>query len=167
MIRAALLLALAASLGAAAAQSPPAPSPKPQKPTGGFPSAVGAWTFETAPVNLNCKLSGTMTISQAGPAGGLTCRFVAVQGCTGDPPLRFEVEQACTAKQTGANVEIESRIVRVMKAEPADLLDAVKANYAPDDFKVAITRRGDEMLGDFHSLSTARVRFVRAVDLTS
>jgi hypothetical protein len=160
-------MAAALVVSATAAQIAIAQSPKPRTPAGGYPSAVGNWSFETAPINLNCKLSGTMTIQQAGPAGGLSCRFVAVQSCEADEPLRFEVAQTCTAKQTGADVAIDSKVDRVLKVSPADMEDAVKAYYAPDNFRIVITRKGDEMIGDFISLSKAKVRFVRSVDLTS
>jgi hypothetical protein len=128
-------------------------------------SPVGKWAFETAPVNMNCQLSGEMTVWAKPQKNSYGCRFVAVQSCAGEPPLRFEVAQTCTAARTGADIAITSQIDRVISASPADFLDAVKAGYAPDHFEVTLNRTASEMNGVFHSLSEAAVRFWRVEDL--
>ncbi len=120
---------------------------------------VGEWRFETAKVNANCMLSGDMTIWKA--RDGLACRFIANQSCTGEPPIDIEVAQTCTAKQTGDQIVITSKIDRTVSASPSYLKPEVDQFYAPDNFTVRINKAGDEMKGKFHSLSEAAVRFWR------
>jgi hypothetical protein len=128
-------------------------------------SPVGAWTFETAPVNQNCKLSGDMQIWKT--RSGLACRFTAVQACTGDPPIEIKVAQTCIATQAGQTVTITSKIDRTLSVKPQSLKDDVDAFYAPDNFAVTLNATGDEMTGLFRSLSEAFVRFSRRDELVS
>ncbi len=129
------------------------------------PSPTGRWAFETGVVNLDCKLNGEMTVWSTPQKNSFGCRFVAVQSCAGDPPLRFEVAQSCIATRKGAGLKITSKIDRVVSASPTGLLDAVKEGYAPDNFELTLNRTASEMTGMFHSLSEARVRFWRLEDL--
>jgi len=120
---------------------------------------VGEWEFETAKVNSNCALSGDMSIWQS--RDGLACRFVAVQTCTGEPPVTIKVAQSCTASQKGSTVEIVSKIDRTVSVTPKELKPQVDEFYAADNFTVRLNKTGDEMNGRFHSLSEAAVRFWR------
>ncbi len=129
-------------------------------------SVTGSWTFETKPINDNCKLYGEMDIWKE-RTGVYACRFVAVQACTGKPPLEFKVEQTCSAKVTGKSVAIESRIDHVVSVKPAELLEGVKARYAPDNFYVTINAAGTFMIGMFRSVGEAEVRFWRREALMS
>ncbi len=130
-------------------------------------SPAGAWAFETDKVNLNCKLSGEMTIWQDKKAGLYACRFLAVQSCTGEPPIEIKVAQTCTATHSGNQVSITSKIDKTVSVKPRDMLETVEELYAPDHFMVSLNARGDEMTGMFHSLSQAYVRFRRREDLNS
>lgn len=120
---------------------------------------VGEWAFETAKVNSNCALSGDMSIWKT--RDGLSCRFVATQSCTGEPPMTIKVAQTCKATQKGAAIEIVSKIDRTVSVTPKDMKAQVDEFYAPDNFSVRINKAGDEMTGRFHSLSEAAVRFWR------
>ena len=156
MRRALALAWLLAGASAAVAQTP-SPSPSPE----------GSWTFETAPVNETCRLTGDMVIDRNGQ-GGLSCRFVALQSCSGSPPIAIRVAQTCRARQSGARIEIESRILRTLSVSPVGLEEAVRRYYAPDNFSVSLNPAGTEMTGRFHSLSEAFVRFRRfSADLVS
>lgn len=149
-----LLLALLAPAPLASAEAPNTPA--------------GPWKFETAKINLTCKLSGEMEIARTDKAGLYSCRFVAVQSCAGDPPLEFHVEQTCVATRSGARVTITSKIEKVIGVKPAGMRTTVESGYAPDNFELRLNAAGSEMNGMFHSLNQAVVKFWRpASDLVS
>ncbi len=130
-------------------------------------TAAGRWSFETAPVNENCVLTGEMSIQPTSTPGQFSCHFVSVQACTTIPPIEIEVLQTCTATQTGVQVNIESAVENIVRAEPEEFFPQIELTYAPDHFFVSLNTTGDEMTGMFHSLSNAFVRFTRLEDLTS
>lgn len=127
----------------------------------------GRWAFETDPVTPDCILKGEMQIWPTNADGQYACSFIANQVCTSSPPLDIHVQQSCTAQLTGAQVNIESRVVRTVSVSPEDQRDRVDALYAPDNFFVSLSEGGEEMTGMFHSVSRAFVRFIRLEDLTS
>lgn len=158
-----LPLALLALAPVAVAQTPaPQPTPKaaPAKPSGNQ-SPIGHWKFETGMVNLNCKLSGEMQVTRAPTTGAYSCKFVAVQSCTGNPPLEFRVQQSCIATQVGKQVTITSKIDKILSVKPEAMFPTVKSGYAADNFEVTMNAAGSEMKGMFHSLNQAVVRFWR------
>jgi hypothetical protein len=132
---------------------------------------TGRWQFETDPINRTCKLSGEMTVwpskEKNAKPGLFGCRFIAVQSCTGEPPIEIKVTQTCTAAQSGNQVSITSAIEKTVSVTPKEMLDTVLKSYAPDHFMVSLNAAGDQMNGMFHSLSRAAVRFRRLEDLSS
>jgi hypothetical protein len=152
-----LLLAQLALAPLAAAQSPP-PAPAPERPAANH-TPVGRWKFETGMVNLNCKLSGEMQVLKAAQTGLYSCQFVAVQSCTGNPPLEFKVQQTCIATQTGKQVTITSKVQNILSVKPEAMFPTVKRGYAADNFEVTLNPDGSQMTGMFHSLNQASVRF--------
>lgn len=125
------------------------------------PTPVGQWKFETGMVNLNCKLSGEMQVTKAETTGLYSCRFIAVQSCTANPPLEFKVQQSCVATQTGKQVTITSKVDKILSVKPEAMFPTVKSGYAADNFEVTLNPAGSEMRGMFHSLNQATVRFWR------
>jgi hypothetical protein len=161
-----LPLMLLAIAPVAVAQSP-APRTAPTKPSAGQ-TPIGRWKFETGMVNLNCKLSGEMQVAKATTTGAYSCKFIAVQSCTGNPPLEFQVQQGCVATQTGSQVTITSKVEKILSVKPEAMFPTVKSGYAADNFEVTLNPAGSEMRGMFHSLSQATVRFWRPTgDLVS
>lgn len=128
---------------------------------------AGRWAFETDQVNLNCVLKGEMQIWPTNTENKYTCRFIANQLCEGDTPLDIKVAQTCTATLSGDQVNIESAIDRTVSVSPKEMRARVDQLYAPDHFFVSLNASGDEMIGMFHSVSQAFVRFTRLQDLTS
>ena len=153
----ALLIAAPAALG----QSPAPPSGKSSPQASPDHTPVGRWKFETGMINANCKLSGEMDVAKADKTGLFSCRFVAVQSCTGNPPLEFQVKQSCIATQTGKQVTITSKIDKIISVKPAAMWPTVTSGYAADNFEVTLNALGSDMRGMFHSLNQATVRFWR------
>ena len=150
-----LVAALSASvllLASAAADPTPAPSP------------VGSWTFVSGKMNGGCVLSGDMVVTQKADRT-LLCDFRAKWACETRLPKSVHTEQTCTARQSGADVVITSRMKKIAKVDPVELADYMRANYAADHFRVKINARGDEMRGLFHSYGQAEVIFRRPVEL--
>ena len=152
MRSATVLLALAFTLALPAAAEPPAPSP------------VGAWSFKTRTMSEGCTLSGSMMITRKADKT-MACTFKAVWACTQVVPRSVETDQTCTAKQTGSNLTITSKIARIGKVTPANYADFMRANYAADHFQVKIDTSGDRMDGLFHSYGQASVAFRRHLEL--
>jgi hypothetical protein len=155
------MLALATPALAQAPAQTPAPAPEKPAAKSGSHTPIGRWRFETGMVTTNCKLSGDMQVSKASKSGLYSCTFVAVQSCTGKPPMEFQVQQTCVATQTGSQVTITSKIDKFVSVKPADMLAVVKSGYAADNFEVTLNTAGTEMRGLFHSLNKAAVRFWR------
>lgn len=141
---AALALALTCTTQAFAQRKTPTPA---------APNIAGAWSFQTAPYDSDgdgqpCTMKGTMTIAPARTAGDFSCRFTAIETC---PWGEWTAEQTCTAKRTGAKLEITSTITRVTPAT---------VSYAPDNWSLTI-RTGDLMIGELRSADIANVQFRR------
>jgi hypothetical protein len=130
------------------------------------PSAAGSWTFKTGQLRGDCDISGDMVIRETAKRS-YTCAFKAVQTCRGRLPRAIHTEQSCIATQVNDAVVIISKVEKIVSVDPEELMAGMDRNYAADNFKVVINRRGDEMEGRFESLSTSIVKFVRRQDLVS
>ena len=127
-------------------------------------SPVGEWRFKTSTMNEGCTLSGSMTITRKADKT-MACTFKALWACTQVVPRSVETNQTCTAKQTGSNVTLTSKIASIGKVTPSELADFMRANYAADHFQVKIDTTGDRMDGLFHSYGQASVTFRRHLEL--
>ncbi|MFT3723800.1 MAG: hypothetical protein QM773_09455 [Hyphomonadaceae bacterium] len=152
-----LRITLAAALAAVTLQTAGAQTPK-------APSPAGSWGFKTEKMGYGCDLSGDMTITQTADKT-FKCTFKAVWACQQRLPKAVHTEQSCVATQTGFDVMVTSRIVKVGPVEPAELTERIKANYAADHFTVKINTRGDEMDGLFKSYGQAPVKFRKRLEL--
>jgi len=133
------------------------------------PSPEGTWDFKTAELNDKCTISGEMTIGETGSGDTrrFTCRFKAVQACTGGSIRKISTEQSCTLTQAGPKVTIISKVERIVATEPPELMKGMDRRYFPDNFYVSINTRGDEMEGMFESQGEAPVKFRRKGELIS
>jgi len=127
-------------------------------------SPLGEWSFITGKMGNSCVLSGQMSVTRKADKT-LTCRFTADWSCKTGTMKSVGTVQACTVKQAGQEVVVASRIEKITRSDPAALLDYMRDNYAPDNFKLKINTRGDEMRGLFHSYGQAEVVFRRHHDL--
>ena len=128
------------------------------------PDASGSWDFKSEPMGYGCVLSGDMTVSRTSDKS-YKCTFEASWSCKLRLPRSVQTEQSCIATQTGDNVTITSRMTRINKVDPADMLDMMQKNYAADHFTLKINARGDEMDGIFKSYGQAPVKFRKRLDL--
>lgn len=112
----------------------------------------------------SCILSGQMSVTRNADKS-LACRFTADWSCKTGMMKSVGTVQSCSAKQAGQDVIVTSKLEKITRSDPAELLDYMRANYAPDHFKVKINRRGDEMRGLFHSYGQAEVVFRKHHDL--
>jgi hypothetical protein len=147
-IAVAAVLALAATSGAVFAQPQKGRSARAPQPV-----ITGAWSFQTAPYDGDrdgraCSMKGSMVIVQGRTPDLLTCTFTATETC---PFGEWTAEQTCTAKRTGAQLEISSTITRVTPPT---------VNYAPDNWILTI-RTSDLMIGELRSADVANVQFRR------
>jgi len=157
---AAILLAVAIALGAtpfAAGQLKKAPSP------------AGDWEFKTAQLNDRCIISGNMQIREvgSGKTKHFSCTFRAVQSCTSGEIRAIHTDQTCTLTQTGSKISMVSKVERIVKTDPKELMNGMDRRYMPDNFYVAINADGDEMDGKFESMGEAPVKFRRKGELLS
>jgi hypothetical protein len=127
------------------------------------PSPVGAWSFMSAKMRNGCTLAGHMNVTRA-KGGALSCVFTARWAC--EQPFRMltDTEQTCTAKQSGADIAITSKMKAVNRVEPQDLFAELSKTYAADHFKLKLSAAADEMRGVFHSYGQAEVVFRRRVE---
>jgi len=155
-IAAALVLALCAS-PFAVAQLKKAPSP------------AGDWEFKTAPLNDRCMISGNMQIREvgSGKTRHFSCVFQAVQSCTSGDIRTIQTDQTCTLTQTGSKVSMVSKVERIVKTDPKELMNGMDRRYMPDNFYVTISPDGDVMDGKFESMGEAPVKFRRKGELLS
>jgi len=128
------------------------------------PSPAGSWSFKTQPMAYGCVLSGDMTITKTS-SKSFKCRFKAVWSCKTRAPKAVNTDQSCIATQTGDNLIITSRIEKITKVDPPEMLEVSKSNYAADHFNVTINAHGDEMDGLFKSYGQSPVKFRRQQDL--
>jgi hypothetical protein len=133
------------------------------------PSPAGNWEFKTAPLNDRCIIAGDMQIREvgAGASKRFSCTFRAVQSCTSGEIRTIHTDQTCTLTQAGAKVSMVSKLERVVKTDPKELMNGMDRRYAPDNFYVTITPDGDEMEGKFESMGEAPVKFRRKGELLS
>jgi hypothetical protein len=96
-----------------------------------------------------------------------TCTFRAVQACTRGVIRTIHTDQSCSADQSGSQVNILSKVEKIVSTEPPALMKGMFERYAPDNFKVSINPRGDRMDGMFESQGEAPVKFRRKQELTS
>ncbi|HEV7694132.1 MAG TPA: hypothetical protein VGO52_25080 [Hyphomonadaceae bacterium] len=153
---AALVLALCAS-PFAVAQLKKAPSP------------AGNWEFKTAQLNDRCIISGDMQIREtgSGTAKHFSCTFHAVQSCTVGEIRTIYTDQSCQLTQTGSKISMVSKVERIVKTDPKELMNGMDRRYAPDNFYVTISPDGDVMDGKFESMGEAPVKFRRKGELLS
>jgi len=156
----AIILGIAVALGAtpfAAGQLKKAPSP------------AGNWEFKTSPLNDRCIISGDMQIREtgSGTAKRFSCTFRAVQSCTSGEIRTIYTDQSCQLTQTGSKISMVSKLERVVKTDPVELMNGMDRRYAPDNFYVAISPDGDVMDGKFESMGEAPVKFRRKGELLS
>lgn len=128
------------------------------------PSPVSNWSFHTGEMRNTCVLRGEMSITRK-PDRTLICRFTADWSCKSGMMRSVETTQSCVATQASNDVVITSRMEKIIRSDPAEFLDYMRASYAPDHFKLKINARGDEMRGLFHSFGQAEVVFRRNHDL--
>ena len=133
------------------------------------PSPAGIWEFKTAVLYDSCTISGQMEIRPDGDKNSkrFTCTFRAVQACTRGGIRTIHTDQSCSASQTGSQINIVSKVDKIVSTDPADLMKGMLERYWPDNFKVAINPRGDEMDGAFESQGEAPVKFLRKQELVS
>lgn len=130
------------------------------------PSPAGDWGFKTEKMGYGCALAGEISIKQM-PDKSYSCSFKAVWGCELRQPKSVETDQSCIATQAGSDITITSKIDRIVKVDPPEMMDFMRQRYAADHFAVKINTRGDEMDGTFHSYGEAPVKFRRKHDLVS
>lgn len=153
-----LVIAIACAIvPAASAQLKKAPSPE------------GVWEFKTVELYDSCTISGQMEIRREGDKDSkrYACTFRAVQACTKGVIRTIHTDQSCSATQAGSQLNIVRKVDRIVSTDPADLMRDMFARYTPDNFKVAINPRGDEMTGMFESQGEAPVTFRRKQELVS
>ena len=128
------------------------------------PSPAGSWGFKTEKMGYGCALSGDMTITQKADKSYI-CKFSAVWACELRMPKAVHTEQSCIATQSGSDVLITSKMEKISKVDPVEMLPAMQQRYAADHFNVKINTRGDEMDGMFKSYGQAPVKFRKRLDL--
>ncbi|MDP3739878.1 MAG: hypothetical protein Q8R02_21000 [Hyphomonadaceae bacterium] len=130
------------------------------------PSPAGEWGFKTEKMGYGCALFGEISIKQTTDKS-YSCSFKAVWGCELRQPKSVETDQSCVATQAGSDITITSKIEKITRVDPADMMDFMRRRYAADHFAVKINTRGDEMDGIFHSYGQAPVKFRRKHELVS
>lgn len=129
-------------------------------------SPVGRWRFATTELPSRCTMSGQMTVREARD-GVHACTLIVFQTCAVGVIEKIRTDQLCTLESRDGRLHIESRIDKIVSVEPADIMEMVKAGYAPDNFVVGMNALGDTMSGIFISLAQAPVTFVRIEELVS
>ena len=112
---------------------------------------LGQWAFETEPYDVNCQMTGSMTLASSQVAGQFSCSLTTLEVCG---PLRFQTRQICTATLAGDRLVVLSEL---------EYVDPDPTAYAPDNF-VLDTLSSFEMEGSLRSADIAPVRFYRPID---
>jgi hypothetical protein len=137
------------------------------------PSPAGNWEFKTAPLNDRCIIAGDMQIREIGSGPDsksgkrFSCTFRAVQSCTSGEIRTIHTDQTCQLAQAGSKISMVSKVERIVKTEPPELMNGMDRRYMPDNFYVTINAEGDEMDGMFESMGEAPVKFRRKGALIS
>ena len=155
-------LGLAAALACIAAATTALPGAEAQLKKAPVPG--GAWDFKTESMGAGCTLTGDMTVTQTSNKS-YKCEFRAVWACKLRLPKAVHTEQTCIATQSGSNVIITSKLNKIAKVDPEEMLPSMRQNYAADHFNVTINGCGDEMDGMFNSYGQAPVKFRKRLDL--
>ena len=128
------------------------------------PPIAGRWQFQTSEIpNKGCAISGEIDFVQNRNAPDYSCSFVSREVC--GPPEDgnvAEVKQSCTAKFSGLDLQIISKVDRIVRVPRG----AIGYTYRADNFFIRPKSSG-EMLGHFQSINEAPVRFWRSGDLVS
>ncbi len=127
-------------------------------------SPAGSWGFQTENMGYGCALSGDITITATGEKT-FKCAFKAVWACQLRLPKSVHTEQSCVATQSGDQVMITSKMEKVAKVQPVEMMEQMKRQYAADHFTVKLNARGDEMDGMFRSYGSAPVKFRKHLEL--
>lgn len=123
--------------------------------TGAAPQdLLGQWGFETEPYDINCVMTGGMTLAATADPAQFSCSLTTQEVCG---PLRFRTRQSCVATLVGGRLVVISQLESVEPDPEA---------YAPDNF-VLDQVSGFEMTGQLRSADIAPVRFFRATEATS
>lgn len=99
----------------------------------------GQWVFKSW-THDGCDFGGTTHLSAKTKAGIYQCELVANQVCR---DVTWRVRQSCTARQSGGQLVINSRIEEFLEGEATD-------SYWPDNFILTI-RAPDLMNGSLLS----------------
>jgi hypothetical protein len=131
------------------------------------PDISGRWKFKTVLEAKGCVITGDIQFRKAPPPLDYLCTFRSREDCNRKPPTFTEVDQSCMARITGNEIAITSKVEKIAAAGPPEFARAMIEfqNYQADNFIVHYDK-GD-LVGLFHSLRQAAVRFWRDVDLVS
>jgi hypothetical protein len=158
VLRAAALLLAGSSLSASALAEKPL-------------SILGAWRFKTEALKPSCVISGDINFIKGAKADAFACRITSREECRrADGSRSFQsVKQSCTAKfSADGTLSVTSKVDQIIDAGPPEAREALMAieAYRADDFDVRPDGKG-ELVGLFHSIQKAGVRFWRATGLIS
>jgi hypothetical protein len=130
----------------------------------------GRWRFETGRLQAtDCVIAGEMTFRRTPDKTAWTCEFVSRETCNREPEDTWiDVKQTCEARASGDAISVLSNVSRILSAGPrrAGEPEYDISRYKADNFTVAPNRKG-ELVGEFHSIQRAAVRFWRIEDLVS
>lgn len=151
---------LAAASLVVAASALPAFADKP-------PDISGRWKFKTVLEKKGCVITGDIQFRKAPAPLDYVCTFRSREDCDRDPPTFTEVDQSCMARVKGDEIAITSKVEKIAAAGPPVFAQHMmeNQNYQADNFVVRY-EKGD-LVGLFHSMGQAAVKFWRDVDLVS
>jgi hypothetical protein len=128
----------------------------------------GRWKFKTVLEEKGCVITGEIQFKKAPAPLDYVCTFHSREDCDREPAPTFtEVDQSCMARITGSEIAITSKVEKITSAGPPDFARNMIAfqSYEADNFIVHF-EKGD-LVGLFHSVRRASVRFWRDMDLVS
>ena len=131
------------------------------------PDISGRWKFKTVLEAKGCVITGEIQFTKAPAPLDYLCTFRSREDCNRTPPTFTEVEQSCMARVTGDEIAITSKVERIAAAGPPEFAKGMIEfqNYQADNFIVHYEKGA--LVGLFHSMRQAAVRFWRDVDLVS
>jgi hypothetical protein len=134
-----------------------------------IPDIAGRWLFKTDVLpNKGCVISGEIEFRKAGAPIDYFCTFTSREDCDREPEPTFtEVKQSCIARLVNGEVDIMSKVEAITDGGPAWFKREMQESmaYSPDNFRVH--PQGKDLIGTFHSLRKAAVRFWRDQELVS